>query len=519
MPKQECGEYGKPGKQNRPLSVCCSKFGFCGSTSEFCDAGCQQRFGECGDVERPSCSKDGGSISQQSIGYYESWANTRACSNVAPEDLNLDGLTHVNFAFVFFNPGTFSRQPEDFMTTYGFEGMDLDWEYTNAGMYPSSRSLYMCQVRSWRSTGRYCQLCPAIQRDPGGIRLQVRILAHLPYILLVPPAHRRCEAPAIRRLAQPHVPRPPRRVGCGVEIHRPQARHPYQHVGNGPGIDLLWRAGQKNPHCNKPNGVCEFSDGGKKGRCSKASGILTLQEIKETIKEKSLTQRLVTSVGIHWANDQWVSYDDADTFQKKKEFANSRCLGGTMVWALDQVDQSSKSLLYAKEWTEKEIAAAEDTVRDESVKGVCYTTTKCGGKCRKGDHEAAQMSGQPGLSTMDRCPRGEFRQLCCAKGTTMGKCRWRCADFKTELTQNTNHDSDKSDQTCTGVTQSYCCAGFQPPITKEQIKEKVKDKAADAIEAAETLALEVAARAFCRIDITAAMKPLTFIPAVGECLT
>nr|AIT18923.1 glycoside hydrolase family 18 [Ophiocordyceps sinensis] len=419
MPKQECGEYGKPGKQNRPLSVCCSKFGFCGSTSEFCDAGCQQRFGECGDVERPSCSKDGGSISQQSIGYYESWANTRACSNVAPEDLNLDGLTHVNFAFVFFNPGTFSRQPEDLSKEIQ-EAFGSKYGYSHT--YPTSY---------W-----YLQ--------------HIDVAKHQPYV----------DWP-------------------NLMFHDPHG---------------------KNPHCNKPNGVCEFSDGGKKGRCSKASGILTLQEIKETIKEKSLTQ--------------WVSYDDADTFQKKKEFANSRCLaaGGTMVWALDQVDQSSKSLLYAKEWTEKEIAAAEDTVRDESVKGVCYTTTKCGGKCRKGDHEAAQMSGQPGLHHHGQVPVAWLSRA-------RAQCTGGCADFKTELTQNTNHDSDKSDQTCTGVTQSYCCAGFQPPITKEQIKEKVKDKAADAIEAAETLALEVAARAFCRIDITAAMKPLTFIPAVGECLT
>jgi chitinase len=36
-----------------------------------------------------------------------------------------------------------------------------------------------------------------------------------------------------------------------------------------------------------------------------------------------------------WAGDQWVSYDDADTFKLKVDFANSRCLAGTMVWAVD----------------------------------------------------------------------------------------------------------------------------------------------------------------------------------------
>ncbi|EFQ28545.1 uncharacterized protein GLRG_03689 [Colletotrichum graminicola M1.001] len=199
-----------------------------------------------------------------------------------------------------------------------------------------------------------------------------------------------------------------------------------------------------------------------------------------------------------------------------------------MIWALDQVDQDSKSLQYPEDWTDEEVSLSEDMIADEEVKGVCYTT-KCGEPCRKGDHEATQMNGQPGsLSTMDRCPKDKYRTLCCNKGTTMGKCRWRgyrglglactggCADLETELTQNTNHHSDKEDQTCSGGTQSYCCAGFMPPISKEQMEEKIKDEAADAaIAAAEALALEVAAKAFCRIAITAALTPLTFIPIVG----
>lgn len=32
---------------------------------------------------------------------------------MSPEDLNLDGFTHLNFAFVFFNPTTFEIVPMD----------------------------------------------------------------------------------------------------------------------------------------------------------------------------------------------------------------------------------------------------------------------------------------------------------------------------------------------------------------------------------------------------------------------
>ena len=63
--------------------------------------------------------------------YYESWSATRKCqsvrhfmlglivptllieSKVTPEELNLSGYTHVNFAFAFFDPSNFQITPMD----------------------------------------------------------------------------------------------------------------------------------------------------------------------------------------------------------------------------------------------------------------------------------------------------------------------------------------------------------------------------------------------------------------------
>jgi chitinase len=100
-----------------------------------------------------------------------------------------------------------------------------------------------------------------------------------------------------------------------------------------------------------------------------------------------------------------------------------------MVWAIDQVDQKDKSLNYPEEFTEEEIAKAELDYQDEAAQGTC-STTGCDEKCSAGEYEASQMNGQPGqLSTMDRCPKDQYRRLCCAKGTTMGKCQWRGESF------------------------------------------------------------------------------------------
>ena len=52
-------------------------------------------------------------MSKRTIGYYESWSNTRKCQAVSPEDLNLNGFTHINFAFAFFDPATYQIAPMD----------------------------------------------------------------------------------------------------------------------------------------------------------------------------------------------------------------------------------------------------------------------------------------------------------------------------------------------------------------------------------------------------------------------
>ncbi|KAF2766280.1 hypothetical protein EJ03DRAFT_345213 [Teratosphaeria nubilosa] len=92
---------------------------------------------------------------------------------------------------------------------------------------------------------------------------------------------------------------------------------------------------------NTPNGVCQFTGGARAGSCSKASGILDYQEIADIVSQNKLTPKWDKTAAVKyitWDSDQWVSYDDSDTFAQKRDFANSRCLGGLMVWAVDQVN-------------------------------------------------------------------------------------------------------------------------------------------------------------------------------------
>jgi chitinase len=121
---------------------------------------------------------------------------------------------------------------------------------------------------------------------------------------------------------------------------------------------------------------------------------------------------------ITWDSNQWVSYDDADTFSQKKvrlcaltsdlivcshhaqDFATNRCLGGLMLWAIDQMDQTaSNGLGFAPGITQAQQNDANQMSKDQAAKLSCYTTD-CNEKCNKGTNQVAQMNGQPGqLST------------------------------------------------------------------------------------------------------------------------
>lgn len=83
-----------------PLNVCCSEFGFCGTTEDFC-----------GDstVTQPSCS--GTSSTKRMIGYYEGWNHERACDTMPPEDVAVGGYTHIFFAFLYIDPDSYTIAP------------------------------------------------------------------------------------------------------------------------------------------------------------------------------------------------------------------------------------------------------------------------------------------------------------------------------------------------------------------------------------------------------------------------
>ncbi|KAL7621624.1 hypothetical protein AAE478_008950 [Parahypoxylon ruwenzoriense] len=522
-----------------PLNVCCSQYGFCGSIDDFCGTGCQSGFGSCGPPPTPSCS--GNSAITRRIGYYESWANTRKCDKMSPEDLDLTGITHLNFAFAFFDPKTYQITPMDsnsgslyhrftdlkskkqslqtwisvggwsfnddtntpntrtafsdmastaggrqkfisslqnFMQTYGFNGVDLDWEYPAADDRGGNEDDF----------GNFPELIAEMKQtfgDSYGVSLTLPssfwYLQHF-------------DVATMQDYVDWFNIRPHTNL---TEIKD--------------GLSLLWRAGVKpekvvlglgwygrsftlsDPNCRTPNGVCQFTAGAAPGECTASSGTLSNAEIKRILDSGTAVEEYDATAGVKWMtwnNDQWVSYDDGITMQQKIQTANSLCLGGTMIWALDQDNTNGDSMSdllgvgEANGVTDEESKAYKKQMSNaalqKDIAASCYWSL-CGKTCEKGYFDTTEAKGQvANVQQNSVCSNGEVQTLCCAPGTTMGSCRWDgfrgvglpctpvCNDTDAIIVaQNTNSYQENeggqlADLTCTGGYQAYCCSGFIP---------------------------------------------------------
>ena len=90
---------------------------------------------------------------------------------------------------------------------------------------------------------------------------------------------------------------------------------------------------------------CGFKGGANPGPCSANAGTLMNSEIQDIIAGGAVPtlDKAAAIKQIVWNTNQWVSYDDEDTFKMKIDYANGKCLGGTMVWAVSTDDSNFTS--------------------------------------------------------------------------------------------------------------------------------------------------------------------------------
>ncbi|KAI9823661.1 MAG: hypothetical protein M1826_007679 [Phylliscum demangeonii] len=495
----ECGQFAKTPGTQCPLNTCCSQYGFCGTTVDFCGKGCQSNCVL--NPSPPAGRSPTGMLQNKVIGYYESWSARSNCHKVVPTDLPLDALTHVNFAFAYIEPGsyqvvtmdtstpatlfqdtaniksikqdisvfvsvggwtfsdnntatqslygeiaadaskrqTFANNVVHFMRQYGFDGLDIDWEYPGApdrGGSAQDTANYVALVRTLRQTF-----------DASGNKFGLSFTAPSSYWYLrwfdLPNMIKYADWINLMTYDLHGVWDATNPIGSIVQAHTnlteiKLAAQLFWRVNIPPakivmGFGFYGRSFTlADPACTKPG--CAFSGASNPGPCSAAGGILAYYEIMNVLKGTTpqITPTHDTQDAVNYFTfdkDQWVSYDDAVTFKQKVDWANGLGLGGALIWASDLDDdqysahagllarsiQSTPSLQNVDKALSNPQAVIQDIAGSNGQDCFAYQ-----GDCvNLNDNNA--MAAACGAGNTPHCGK----PICCPTKTAPKNCIWR----------------------------------------------------------------------------------------------
>ncbi|KAF5026826.1 hypothetical protein F66182_1110 [Fusarium sp. NRRL 66182] len=265
---------------------------------------------------------------------------------------NEEAATHTTWSDMVStkaNRAAFIESARDYMDEYGFTGIDLDWEYPGE---PKRGGRKLADTRNFSMLLREMR---AAYGDKYGISLTLApdywylrwfdAKAMEPYVdffgFMAYDLHGSWDSDVrtlgkiirgqadIREIGNNTIPLwfdglDPKKINFGLAMY-------------GRGYTVADKS------CNALG--CSFAGPSKKGECTDSDGVMSLGEIKNLIKNKGVKSTYLKDAmmkQVTW-DDQWIGYDDEETFADKKAWADGYCFGGTMIWSIDFQASGSSS--------------------------------------------------------------------------------------------------------------------------------------------------------------------------------
>ncbi|EFX06695.1 chitinase [Grosmannia clavigera kw1407] len=249
-----------------------------------------------------------------------------------------------NIAKSAANRQTFADNALRFLNKYGFDGVDIDWEYPGApdrGGSKEDTENYVSMLKTLRETF-----------DNSGANLDIKFTAPSSYWYLqwfdVPGLLKYADWVNLMTYDLHGVWDSTNPIGSIVQAHTNLTEIKLA-------VELLWRVNVRPSQVVMGFGFygraftladsscttigCPFSSSAKPGPCTATSGYLAYYEIEEVLKSNSgvdvIWDKDAAAKYFTWDTNQWISYEDSDTFKQKVDWANDVGIGGALIWASD----------------------------------------------------------------------------------------------------------------------------------------------------------------------------------------
>ncbi|CAG8061960.1 unnamed protein product [Penicillium olsonii] len=522
-------------KSSCPLNTCCSKFGFCGTTSEFCGKKKVKRpscdksshtlervvgYYETWSIRR-RCQKrfwperiPYGVYTHINVAYALIDPTSFEIIPSLTADIALfSRVTHLKRSdpglkvfiaiggWTYNNPGpsatTFSDLAASesnqmkffssltkFLFKYDFDGVDIDWEYPGAddrGGRPQDFTNFPRFLKNLKD---------ALKRTGGRDGLSITLPASFWYLQHFDIQNMKKSVDFFNIMTYDlhgTWDKGNQWTGDSLDAHTNLTEIQLS-------LDLLWRNNIPSdqvvlglafygraytiadPACTEPG--CLFVSGAEAGKCSSEIGVLMNSEIDEVIVSKRPTVTWDKRAAVKmmtWDGDQLVTFDDADTFKQKADFARSQCLGGLTVWAVSHDHTNGTFSQALGEAAERKFEELPDYIETEDTikikHGQCKWTN-CGELCPAGwvllkrqdndkTHDGDWMLDDGG------CPfKGDLRRLCCPPDQEAFQCGWYnfnngACDGKCPSGMFEFGETDRECSTASWNYQAACCTTGQ----------------------------------------------------------
>jgi GH18 family chitinase len=217
---------------------------------------------------------------------------------------------------------------------------------------------------------------------------------------------------------------------------------------------------------------CPFASGGNPGKCSNEVSILLNSEIMDIMDKQKLQSTLDKKAAVKilkFDDNQWLTYDNQETFQLKADFARSQCLGGVMVWAVSHDLPSGNFSRVLGEVIGREVTSLQYDKTKDSLKvtknHLQCRWSNCGDDCPSGWSRIRRTDkgARGGEHMWDNtgCAEGQHT-FCCPPDAELPKCGWythnngncdsECPSGYVEVGSNFQHCSNNKND-----YQAACC--------------------------------------------------------------